>query len=91
MRRVRQARRVRRVAGVPRRQIGVHGQQDGAVVFGHWRDGVAVVGVRQVFLSVPVRLQDEGLAIAQATPVTAPAHAQLTTAAAPTEVKGRAG
>lgn len=75
-----------------RRQAGVHGQQDGTpIVLGHGRDGVAVVGVRQVFLRVPVSLQDEGLAIAQAASVTAPAHAQLTTTAAPSEVKGRAG
>jgi hypothetical protein len=41
----------------------VHGHDDGPVLLGHGRHRVRIVRVRQVFLGVEVRREDEGLAV----------------------------
>lgn len=91
MRRVRNAGEVRRVTGVPRREVGVvHGNDDGPVVLRHGGDGLAIVRVRQVFLGVLVGAEDQGFAVTIATAVT-PADAVLTSPAGAADIKRGAG
>lgn len=41
---------------MPGVEVGVNGDDYGAVLLGHWRDGVAIVSVGQVLLGVDVGL-----------------------------------
>lgn len=47
---------------------------DGAVVFGHWRHGRRIIGVRQMLLGVQVGGQDQRFTIAAVAVVIAAAH-----------------
>ena len=69
VRRVRKTRGVRRVGRVPGPKIRVvDGHNDRAILLGHRRDRVRVVGIRQMFLSVEERRQDQRFPVASRRP-----------------------
>lgn len=85
--RVGEPRGVRGVRRVARAEVRVHRHDDRAVLLGHRRDRVRVVGVRQVFLGVQVCRQHEGLPVAawrHEAPTAAIAYRELVAATAAT-------